>query len=64
MDTDGRVIRFDTVSKFMAPGVRFGWITSTPQFITKYIFLQEATSQVYRVQKMTYRIIHFFFLFL
>jgi aromatic amino acid aminotransferase I len=61
MDTDGRVIRFDTVSKFMAPGVRFGWVTATPQFIAKYIFLQEATSQVPSVPQIINRSIHFFF---
>ncbi|KAI0672561.1 L-tyrosine:2-oxoglutarate aminotransferase [Trametes maxima] len=42
MDTDGRVIRIDSFSKIMAPGMRLGWITSTPAFydyLVKYIDL-------------------------
>jgi hypothetical protein len=46
MDTDKRVIRFDSVSKSLAPGVRIGWITTTPEFISKYILLQECSTQV------------------
>ncbi|KAJ8457538.1 hypothetical protein ONZ51_g11472 [Trametes cubensis] len=32
MDVDGRVIRIDSFSKIMAPGLRLGWITSSPSF--------------------------------
>jgi hypothetical protein len=46
MDTDGRVIRFDSVSKSLAPGVRIGWVTTTPEFISKFTLLQECTTQV------------------
>jgi aromatic amino acid aminotransferase I len=47
MDTDGRVIRFDSVSKSLAPGVRIGWITTIPEFISKYTLFQECSTQVY-----------------
>jgi aromatic amino acid aminotransferase I len=46
MDTDGRVIRFDSVSKSLAPGVRIGWVSTTPEFISKFTLLQECTTQV------------------
>ncbi|KAI0357952.1 L-tyrosine:2-oxoglutarate aminotransferase [Trametes cingulata] len=39
MDVDGRVIRIDSFSKIMAPGMRLGWITSSPsfrEFLVKY----------------------------
>ncbi|KAI0371670.1 PLP-dependent transferase [Pilatotrama ljubarskyi] len=32
LDTDGRVLRIDSFSKIMAPGMRLGWITSSPLF--------------------------------
>lgn len=35
LDTDGRVIRLDTLSKTMAPGCRLGWITAQPSFIER-----------------------------
>ncbi|KAH9886292.1 L-tyrosine:2-oxoglutarate aminotransferase [Cubamyces lactineus] len=42
MDVDGRVIRIDSFSKIMAPGMRLGWITSSPSFrdhLVKFIDL-------------------------
>ncbi|KAH9848030.1 L-tyrosine:2-oxoglutarate aminotransferase [Lenzites betulinus] len=42
MDVDGRVIRIDSFSKIMAPGMRLGWITSSPAFhahLVKFIDL-------------------------
>lgn len=48
MDTDGRVLRFDSLSKFIAPGMRMGWISGPSAFIEKYMLLQESTSQVCR----------------
>ncbi|KAJ3012090.1 hypothetical protein NUW54_g1975 [Trametes sanguinea] len=32
LDTDGRVLRIDSFSKIMAPGMRLGWITSSALF--------------------------------
>ncbi|TBU50218.1 pyridoxal phosphate-dependent transferase [Dichomitus squalens] len=32
LDTDGRVMRIDSFSKIMAPGMRLGWITSNATF--------------------------------
>ena len=32
LDTDGRVVRVDSFSKIMAPGMRLGWITSSAAF--------------------------------
>jgi DNA-binding transcriptional MocR family regulator len=45
MDTDGRVLRLDTLAKTMSPGLRLGWITTTSSdFISKYDLLQEISS--------------------
>lgn len=30
LDSDGRVLRLDTFSKILAPGLRLGWATGTP----------------------------------
>lgn len=46
MDTDGRVLRLDSLSKLVAPGMRMGWISGPSQFIEKYMLLQECTAQV------------------
>ncbi|OJA13379.1 hypothetical protein AZE42_07052 [Rhizopogon vesiculosus] len=35
MDVDGRVLRIDTFSKVLAPGMRLGWITSNELFHQK-----------------------------
>jgi len=35
MDVDQRVIRVDTFSKFLAPGVRLGWVTARADVIAK-----------------------------
>lgn len=45
MDVDGRVIRFDSVSKFIAPGMRVGWVVAAPDFIAKYVLMQDITTQ-------------------
>jgi DNA-binding transcriptional MocR family regulator len=31
VDTDGRVIRVDSFSKILAPGLRLAWVTTTPK---------------------------------
>ncbi|EFN55510.1 hypothetical protein CHLNCDRAFT_133915 [Chlorella variabilis] len=35
LDVDGRVIRVESFAKFMAPGLRLGWVTAHPQIIDK-----------------------------
>lgn len=37
LDTSGRVIRLDTVSKILAPGLRLGWITGSSQLVAKFL---------------------------
>jgi DNA-binding transcriptional MocR family regulator len=39
------VLRMDSLSKFIAPGMRLGWIAGPEAFIQKYQLLQEMTSQ-------------------
>ncbi|RYH14518.1 hypothetical protein EON65_33455 [archaeon] len=46
LDEDGRVIRLDSTSKFLAPGMRIGWVTAPEKFIDKYILLQEISVNV------------------
>ncbi len=36
MDTDGRVMRFDSFSKVISPGSRLGWITASQQIVERY----------------------------
>lgn len=36
MDVDGRVMRFDSFSKVLAPGSRVGWITASEQICERY----------------------------
>lgn len=45
MDTDGRVLRFDSLSKFISPGTRVGWVSGPSDFIAKFLLLQEVTVQ-------------------
>jgi DNA-binding transcriptional MocR family regulator len=45
MDTDGRVVRIDTISKFIAPGFRLGWVSGPEAFVDKYKLYQEMTAQ-------------------
>ena len=46
LDEDGRVLRLDSLSKIVAPGMRLGWVSGPPSFIDKFMLLQEATAQV------------------
>ncbi|KAJ2907748.1 hypothetical protein GGI21_003578 [Coemansia aciculifera] len=43
MDTDGRVIRLDSFSKILAPGLRCGWVTA-PKYMTDKIQFHNETS--------------------
>ncbi|EIW53725.1 L-tyrosine:2-oxoglutarate aminotransferase [Trametes versicolor FP-101664 SS1] len=45
MDVDGRVIRIDSFSKIMAPGMRLGWITSHPDFYTHLVKFIDLSTQ-------------------
>jgi aromatic amino acid aminotransferase I len=36
MDVDGRVMRFDSFSKVLAPGSRVGWVTASEQICERY----------------------------
>lgn len=45
LDTDGRVLRLDSLSKTLAPGSRLGWVTGAQQVIEKFIRQHETSSQ-------------------
>lgn len=45
VDTDGRVIRLDSLSKILAPGTRIGWIIAQEAFLERYLRLHEVTIQ-------------------
>ncbi len=44
MDTDGRVMRVDSFSKIMAPGMRLGWITSNFLFHEALVTLTDSST--------------------
>ena len=44
MDTDGRVIRLDSFSKTIAPGLRLGWVTGPREIIDKVRTFSQLTS--------------------
>ncbi|KAI1028292.1 hypothetical protein LB503_002802 [Fusarium chuoi] len=41
LDTSGRVVRMDSTSKILAPGLRAGWITASSLIIDKFISFSE-----------------------
>ncbi|KZV87380.1 PLP-dependent transferase [Exidia glandulosa HHB12029] len=45
MDVEGRVIRIDTFSKTLVPGIRLGWITCNAMFAQKLLLLTDSTTQ-------------------
>ncbi|KZV68120.1 PLP-dependent transferase [Peniophora sp. CONT] len=45
IDTQGRVIRLDTFSKTVAPGVRLGWCTCAPLFAERLERIGETSTQ-------------------
>ncbi|KAJ2904803.1 uncharacterized protein MKZ38_007159 [Zalerion maritima] len=45
LDTDGRVIRLDSFSKTLIPGLRLGWITAPEAVVQKFVQHSEVCSQ-------------------
>lgn len=45
MDVDGRVLRVDSFSKIMMPGMRLGWITSSQLFHEHLVSLNDSSTQ-------------------
>lgn len=45
MDVDGRVLRVDSFSKIMMPGMRLGWITSSHLFHEHLVTLTDSSTQ-------------------
>ncbi|KAG6332903.1 hypothetical protein ID866_6190 [Astraeus odoratus] len=45
MDYDGRVMRLDSFSKILAPGMRLGWVTCNDFFAEKLDMLTDSSSQ-------------------
>ncbi|KAK7222280.1 hypothetical protein V2G26_010283 [Clonostachys chloroleuca] len=44
IDKSGRVIRLDSTSKILAPGLRAGWVTASQQVIDKYAAYHDLTT--------------------
>lgn len=44
LDQSGRVVRLDSASKILAPGLRAGWITASAQIINKYKSYHETST--------------------
>jgi len=45
LDIDGRAIRIDTVSKFLAPGLRTGWLTAPRTFLAEFLKVSALSTQ-------------------
>ncbi|OBZ66349.1 hypothetical protein A0H81_13657 [Grifola frondosa] len=45
LDVDGRVMRIDSFSKVMAPGMRLGWITCNPLFYEHLVSYTDSSTQ-------------------
>lgn len=43
LDSCGRVLRMDTLSKILAPGLRCGWVTASAQVIEKFFAYSEVS---------------------
>lgn len=46
MDTEGRVLRLDSVSKVLAPGLRYGWIVGQERLLERFVRIHEVSIQV------------------
>ncbi|RAK78115.1 aminotransferase-like domain-containing protein [Aspergillus fijiensis CBS 313.89] len=44
IDRSGRVVRLDSTSKILAPGLRAGWVTASLQAIRKFVAYQEVST--------------------
>ncbi|KAJ5798631.1 L-kynurenine/alpha-aminoadipate aminotransferase [Penicillium pulvis] len=44
LDTSGRVVRFDSASKILAPGMRAGWVVANSSIIEKFIAYSEVST--------------------
>lgn len=44
MDTSGRVVRLDSTSKILAPGLRTGWVTANDAIIEKFLAYHEIST--------------------
>ncbi|PWY78800.1 L-kynurenine/alpha-aminoadipate aminotransferase [Aspergillus eucalypticola CBS 122712] len=44
LDTSGRVVRLDSASKILAPGLRAGWVTASRHIINKFNAYQEVST--------------------
>lgn len=44
LDVSGRVMRMDSASKILAPGLRIGWITASKQVVSKFLIHTEVGS--------------------
>ncbi|CDO95782.1 unnamed protein product [Kluyveromyces dobzhanskii CBS 2104] len=45
IDTEGRVLRLDSLSKVLAPGTRFGWVVGSEAILQHFLRLQEMSIQ-------------------
>lgn len=45
LDVEGRVVRLDSFSKVLAPGLRFGWIIGQSTLLERYVRLHEVSIQ-------------------
>ena len=46
LDIDGRVMRLDSFSKVIAPGLRTGWITASEQIVERFMRHAEVSTQM------------------
>ncbi|KAJ5639384.1 aromatic aminotransferase Aro8 [Penicillium longicatenatum] len=43
LDVSGRVLRLDSTSKILAPGLRCSWMTGSAEIISRFLYLHDAT---------------------
>ncbi|KAJ5769268.1 aromatic aminotransferase Aro8 [Penicillium odoratum] len=44
LDSSGRVLRLDSTSKILAPGLRCSWMTGSAEIISRILYLHDATT--------------------